>query len=397
MTQPQYGYAPQQGGYQTYDPNQQQYPQQAPQGYGYAPQGPAYAPPPNQYQQQVPNGYQSYGQQQPPQQPPQPQGAKGSLEDFYGQPSQGAGKGLTWNQVPNGYTYVGVVQRTPTDGDLFQDSDPKSGQLKTWKDGSPKFVLPVQLRIHHLDQMQQMTYPEGDARMFLRGGLRDELNRAMAEAGDSGVPKQGALVIVTLTHRKPGQNIATNVYEVHYYPEGVWEQSFSQYVYLKPSHSGQPQTQQQYPTPQQAPAQQYPQAGAPQNTQQAPYEQQAPAPGSVPYAAPAQAAPAPQQYAQPQYGQQAYDPNSAPVQGNPEVYAPNPQAPVNQGPAPYQPAAQPQNTQQAPVQEQLPYAQPQQAPAGQPPVQAGVQPSGLDSAKQALLARITGQPGVQGQ
>lgn len=430
MTQPAYGYPPQQP-----DPYAQQgYPPpygQPQPPYQPAPQG--YVPPqPGPYG--APNPYAGpWNGQQPgygvPQQPVQ-QGARGTLEDYYNQPTTGSGKGLTWKGVPDGYTYVGVVQRTPVDGDLFQDSDPQTKQLKTFRDGSPKLVLPVQLRIHHMDAMQAQTFPDGDARMFLRGALRDEVTRAMAEVGESGVPKAGALVIVTLTGRKPGNNIATNQYAVQYYPAGTWEQNFPQYTYLIPGqHAPAPQQFQQ-----QAP-QQF--GGAPQ---QAPYQQQAPAQ----YAAPAQAAPNPQQYAQPQYGQQAYDPNpqaapqyaapqAAPVQANAAVQQPNPQAqqapapaqyaqapamgqaagvqpqgnpntqaPVNQGPAPQQfqqPAAQPQ--QQVQGQQQLPIPGVNgQAPAGPPPAQPqiGVTGSALDPAKQQLLARLSGgaQPAPQG-
>jgi hypothetical protein len=405
MTQPQYGY-PQQGGYPVQQPDpyaQQGYGQPAP----YAqPQG-GYAPAPQGGYMPAPNGYVQGSQYGQPPAPPVPQGAKGTLEDFYQQPSQGSGKGLTWNNAPNGYTYVGVVARTPADGDVFQDSDPKSKQLKTFNDGRPKLVLPVQLRIHHMDALQQQNFPDQDARMFLRGGLRDEVTRAMAEVGESGVPKQGALVIVTLTHRKPGNNIATNVYAVQYYPAGTWEQTLSQYAYLlQPAPAG-PQSPAQY-------------GGAPQ---QAPYQQQAPAQPSYPqgpngYSAPAQAYPNPQQYAagsqapvpaqQPQYGGQAYDPNTQPVQANaaagypnpqgaehaaPQGYAPQPApnpnqqaAPVNQGPAPSQQAA-PQQFTQPP----LPIGQP--GPTNQ--AQPGVQASALDPAKQALLNRIAGQGAPQ--
>lgn len=400
MTQPVYDpYAQQQvpqgygqpapQGYQTYPT------QQSPVGYGNPFQGQPYPPQPP-----APYGQPGYGQ--PPAQPPMPQGAKGTLDDFYGQPTIGGGKGLNWKNMPNGYTYVGVVTRTPVDSDVFQDSDPITKQLKTFRDGSPRLVLPVQLRIHWMDQLQQTTYPDTEARLFLRGGMRDEVTRAMQEAGVSGVPQQGALMIITLTERKPGQNIATNVYAVQYHPAGTWEQHFPQYTYLTQPH--QPS----------APA------GQPMAPQQAPYQPQAPAQ----YAAPVQAAPNPQQYAQPgaqsygapagqpQYGGQAYDPNQAsnwianpnagqPVQANAAAAQPNPQsAPVNQGPAPTQQAAY--DPSQVAGQQQLPYGAPNgpapaAGPNGAPSPQQGVTPSALDPARQQLLARITNQPQAQPQ
>jgi hypothetical protein len=408
MTQPQYGY-PLQGGYPAppYQPDpyaQPGYVPTPPHGGGYLPAPNGYAPP--GYGQQAP----PYGQ---PPMPPVPQGAKGTLDDFYQQPSQGSGKGLTWNNAPNGYTYVGVVTRTPADGDVFQDSDPKSKQLKTFSDGRPKLVLPVQLRLVWQDALQQQNFPDQDARMFLRGGLRDEVTRAMQEVGESGVPKQGALVIVTLTHRKPGNNIATNVYAVTYRPQGTWEtdpafaavaQQLAQPA-PAPQASAAPQQapyQQQAPAYAPAPAPAYPN---PQQYAQAPQYGQAPVGGGV---MPTQAGQPPAQQAAPQYGGQAYDPNQAQVQ-QPYQAAPNayPQAPQDQG------TQQPQGAQVNPSQGQAPggyapqpqYTQPQlpmTAPAGalppqgQPPTQPGVQPSGLSPEKQALMNRLSGGQGQAG-
>lgn len=392
-----------------YGPPAQQ-PGQAPQGYAtYPPQQPAYNPNvphnPGAYGQQAPQGYAPqppYGQQAPMQQAPVPAGPplpQGTLDDFYNQRSVGSGKGLSWNQKPDGYRYVGVVTKTPGNADVFVDTQPaaQGGMPKQNRDGSYKYVLQVQLRIAWLDQFQQFTYPEQDARLFLRGGLRDEVTRAMHEAGAEGVPQEGALIDVTLTGRKPGNNIATNIFAVVYRPAGTWEND-PQYAPFAPQLLGG-----QAPQP---------------NPQQAPYQQQAPAQ----YAAPAQAAPNPQQYAQqaydpnqyaqaallpqgqaaPQYGQPAYDPNT-----------PQPSAPVNPGPAPSQPAAYDPNNPQYPQgrQQQLPYAPqgpqggpapqgPSQMPAGGPGPQ-GPQPqpgttgSALDPARQQLLARITNQQAQQ--
>jgi hypothetical protein len=357
-----------------------------------------YQQPPAQYG--PPPGYPpQYGQA--PAQPPAPQGAKGTLDDFYGQPSTGGGKGISWKDKQNGYRYVGVVKRTPVDADVFQDAEPpgspNAGKLKTWRDGSPKLVMPVQLVIAHLDQFQQFTYPEHDASVFLRGAMKEEVTRAMQEAGASGVPQQGALMDITLTHRKPGNNIASNVYAVVYRPAGTWE--------TDPAYAWVAQALAQ--PVQQATAPQAPAYGAPYNgaPQQAPYQQQAPAQ----YAAPAQAAPNPQQYAQPgaqpyggpaqqpQYGGQAYDPNTPQGQfhgatGSAEYGAPpaqqftqatTPQAPEHAAPQGYAPQPGAESNQQY-TQQQLPI---QTGPA---PAQPGVQGPALNPAQQNLLARMTG-------
>lgn len=391
MTQPQYGY-PQQGGYPA--PPYQPDPYAAPAPYGQPPVPQGYAPNPYQPapapQYGPPPGVQNpgYGQPQQPAQPMQPQGAKGTLDDFYGQPSGPSGKGISWKQKPDGYRYVGVVRRTPTDSDVFQDSDPQSKQLKFWRDGTPKMVLPVPLTLAWLDQFQQMEYADREAAVFLRGGMRDEVTRAMQEAGVSGVPQQGALMDITLTHRKPGNNIATNMYAVIYRPAGTWENDPNYgWVISQMQGGGLVAPQQQYPQ-QQVPAQY---GGAPQG----PY-QQAPAE----YAGP-QANPNPQQYAQAQYGQPAYDPNTPQAYGNAPVDQGTQQAhqgqPVNPSPGPADrpyAAPNPQNQGQQP---QLPFPQggqaPQEAgqmPAGNGPVpQAGVTPSQLDVNQQQLLARLT--------
>ena len=372
---------------QYYDPNQQgQYAQQPQQGY--YPQQPApqgYAP--NPYGQQVPQGYapQQYpGQQMMQPQPPQ-QDLSGDLDSFYAQRNTGGGKGVSWKGVPDGYNISGVVSRQITNGDVFKETyppnSPQAGQIRTNRDGSPKYAMQVPLKLMNLDPFQQRDYPEGEARLFLRGGLRDEVTRAMAEAGaPAGPPEAGAFIRVTLTHRKPGNNIATNMFAVLYRSPGQWEndpsltQFTQQQFYQPPSQPAQsPATGQVY-------------GGAPN---QGPYQQQAPAQ----YAAPAQPAPNPQQYAAQQYGQQAYDPNVA----SNWIAQPNtPQAPV-QDQLPYGGQQVPQGAVQQPQPPVPPQAPVQQPVQPQPPVQTGVQPSGLDPAKQALLNRLGGQQAPQGQ
>jgi hypothetical protein len=392
VTQPQYGYGPPQG-YPPPDPYAQQGPYQP---------APQYGPPPGY--QAPPPAYGQPGQYGPPpgapnpgygvpQQPPAPQGAKGTLDDFYGQPSGTSGKGISWKNKPNGYRYVGVVRRTPQDSDVFQDSDPQSKQLKTWRDGSPKMVLPVPLDLVWLDAWQQQEYADREAAVFLRGGMRDEVTRAMQEAGASGVPQQGALMDVTLTHRKPGNNIATNMYAVVYRPAGTWENDPA-YAWVAQQLSTTAPNQQvapaeQYPQ-QQSPAYGAPYGGAPQG----PYQQQAPAQ----YAAPAQAAPNPQQYApqgvpayggqaqQPQYGGQAYDPNTQ-QQGQPPAGMQAPAGAPNAGVQAAQPQQQYNDPSQVNGQQQLPYGN--QPPQG-PQAQAGVTQSQLAPAQQQLLGRLTG-------
>lgn len=419
MTQPQYGYPPQ-GGYP--DPNAGQY--GAPQGYAQPAPAPYQQPapqqyPPNPYAPPAPQygGYVApgaYAQGQPMAPPAQPGvDLSGDLDSFYSQRQTGGGKGISWKGVPNGYTIQGVVARPIGNGDVFKETyppnSPQAGQVRTNRDGSFKYAMQVPLKLMVLDQFQARDYPEGEARLFLRGGLRDEMTRAMAEVGaPEGPPEAGAFVRVTLTHRKPGNNIATNMFAVLYRSPGTWESDPTL------QQAQQPAQQPQYAPQQPAPAGQV-YGGAPQGPYQQPSQQQAPQQWAAPNAVAAPAYPNPQQYAQPQapaqgapqYGGQAYDPNQATQYGqvsqasvpglpqaapNPQQYG-QPQAPNTQAPAgavnPGDPAANPQQQGQ-PMQQQLPYGQPD---PNQPPVQAGVQPSGLDPARQALLNRIAGQQG----
>lgn len=385
------------------------------QPYYGTPQDPYSPQPPQQYPpapyQQVPNGYapapnpqytQSYGnppyppQQQYPgqqnpqhQEPPAPVGAKGNVGDFYKQPVVGGGKAISWKNKPDGYTYIGVINRTPGDADLFQDSDPQTKKLKEWNDGSPRMVMPVPIDLIPTDAWQAQEYADGLSKVMLRGGMLSEWNRAMEEVGIpvGTVPQKGALVFVTITGRKPGGNIATNQYRVVYLPAGTWEQD-PQYAGIVHALAGR-QAQQHAPAPQQAPYQQQatPVQYAPQN---------------------AVAAPNPQQYAQPQYGAApAYDPNQyqAPQQaqaaplpqgqatqyGPPPVqYDPNPQQAYQEasGNAGAHPQYAVPNAPQAPVQGQLP-GMPPVAPQAPAPAGAVGAP---DPHKAALIAQLQNRP-----
>ncbi|PSK96678.1 hypothetical protein CLV30_12560 [Haloactinopolyspora alba] len=236
------------------------YPQQFPQ-YPQYPQQPApqYPQPPAQ-----PMG-QPYPQA--PQQPPAQPLAKGSLDEFFGQPSAGGGPAISWKGKPDGTTYIGIVSREVTSGDVQQETDPQTGQPKTYRDGRPRFVMIVPL---HVQANQE--FPEGQARWYVRGQARDELVRAMAEAGaPSGPPEAGAVITVTLTGRRgSGGGIPSNVFAVRYQrPDGATAQPPV------------PQTEQPAPQPQPAPVQQ-------------PQPQPQPQPQYAQPPAPAPAAPAPQ-------------------------------------------------------------------------------------------------------
>lgn len=303
----------------------QYYPQQAPpqQQFPAQPQYPM-APPAPQYpaQQQYP-GQPAYGAPQPP----PVQLANGSIDDYYSQPSAGGGPSISWKDQPNGATVVGIVARDVTDGDIQQDTDPKTGQPKTYRDGRPQFVMKVTLTVQ-----PSPTFPDGEAALWVRGQMRDELVQAMGQAGVKGAPQKGAVLQVTLVERKPGRGaIPKNVYSVSYTPP-------NEAGAVAPSPAPAPVAQQAPVQPQAQPQQQFP-AAQPQGQQ-----------------VPAQF---PQQVQQPQLPMQ-------------------PQA-----------AQVPQ-----PAQQQFPQAAqaPAPAPAAQGPAQGAPQPpAGLTPEQQALLSTMTGQ------
>ena len=171
---------------QPYPP--QQYP---PQGYvapGYPYQPPQqYAPPAQPYPQVF--------QQVPPPQPEQALGAAGSLDGFQSQRTVGGAPGITWKDHEPPYTVKGTQIRDLKNSDVTQDRAPanQGGALKTYKDGSPMFVLSVPLYVPISQE-----HPDGEATLYVRGGLKDALDAAC-----NGVfPKGGDEWEITLTERK---------------------------------------------------------------------------------------------------------------------------------------------------------------------------------------------------
>jgi hypothetical protein len=170
-----------------------QYPPNSYAGPGYGapamyPAGPGY---PGQYP--VAQGYPA-----PPAQPSAP----GSLDGFYGQPSAAGGPSFKFQNKPMGTTYAGVVARPITDADVRQQTN-NAGVPQTYKDGRPKFILVVPMLVQ-----QSAEFPEGQAGWWVKGQARDELVRAMAEAGaPAGPPEAGAMIAVTLVGQRQIPNM----------------------------------------------------------------------------------------------------------------------------------------------------------------------------------------------
>lgn len=204
-------------------PAQPQYPQQP------APAAPQYPPAQPQFPQQFAPVPQPQYQGQPqqfapgyPQAAPMPQSpplAAGTLDGFFSQPTTGGGKSLTFNQI--GESYTGIVTRPITNGDIQQQTDTQ-GRPQTFRDGRPKYVMKVPL------QMQPTAaYPDGLAQWYVKGAARDELVRAMSEAGaPEGPPEAGSVIQVTHTAQRPSG-------------PGMNPSKLFQVVYRRPSSAGQ--------------------------------------------------------------------------------------------------------------------------------------------------------------
>jgi hypothetical protein len=315
MTQQPYGQPyPQQYPPQQYPP-QQPYPAQAP------PQ--QYAPPaqaaPVAYQQP---GYPPMPYGQPPAPPAQPL-AEGSLDAFYSQPSASSGPSLSWTDKqgqprPVGPTFVVRVARDVTSADVQQQTDMRTKAPLFYADGRPKFAMKVPVQLQHPE------FPDGEASWYVKGQARDELVRAMSEAGVEGSPKAGAIMQITLVNRRataPGMNPA-NVVQIRYTPPQGDQGTAA------PSPVAEPQAQQ-------APVQQYAPPADPQAQQwQQHVAAQTPLPPQVPQAPEL----AQQQYAAyaPQGQAQAQVPQQYP--GTPQAQAPAPAGQPGQGMDPGQAA-----------------------------------------------------------
>jgi hypothetical protein len=169
IMQPQYPQYPQQPTYPQQSYPTQPYPTYPQQGYGYPP---------------------------PPPPPPQPT-VQGTLDDFFDAPSAGQ-KAWVFKDRPIGTSYSGIVARPISKADIRQQTDGQ-GQPQRYRDGRPKFVMVVPMLVQPSPE-----WPEGQASWWVKGQARDELVRAMAEAGaPPGPPEAGAAITVTMIGMRP--------------------------------------------------------------------------------------------------------------------------------------------------------------------------------------------------
>ena len=188
---------------------------QAPQSYQQFPQGYPTTPPQN-YPQQFPQQFPQDYTQAPAQPLPQ-----GNLSDFFGQPSVSGGPSWSFKDKPVGQSYAGIVERALTNADIEPQTIPGTNRPATYRDGRQKWVMKVPMLVQ-----ADTDHPDGKATWYVSGQSRDELVRAMAEAGaPEGAPEPGAFIGVQLVGRKPsktpGFSPSNQVRVVYRRPEGA--------------------------------------------------------------------------------------------------------------------------------------------------------------------------------
>jgi hypothetical protein len=189
------------------------------------PQSPAPSPLPQVQQPQSQSQYAPNPSQQAQQ--PQPTLARGTLEDFYSQPSSGGGgKSATtyFKNKPQGSWLHFRVNRDITNADVQQMTDVNNVPQK-WKYGpladKPKFNLIVPgTVVASGDGQHVLTHPEGELRLWLKPGpVTDSFRAALAAAGeDSGFPKAGSEIVMISAGEKAGKQgySPTKLYDFQY-------------------------------------------------------------------------------------------------------------------------------------------------------------------------------------
>lgn len=195
----------------------------------YAPQAPV-SPPQAQFQQ--PQYAPQYAPQPQFAQPapqvaaPEPVLARGTLEDFWDQPSvTGGGAGVTkfFNGKQQGHWLDMIVSRDLLHSDTRQQTD-INGVPQAYKDGRPKFVLIIPVTVTaSSDGSHGSFFPEGNATIWVKGALKDEFARALAAAGMREI-KGGTRIIMTGAGEKPSNRpgfSATKLYQINLFaPDG---------------------------------------------------------------------------------------------------------------------------------------------------------------------------------
>lgn len=160
-------------------------------------------------------------------QQPQPELARGTLEDFYSQPtSSNGGKGASqyFKNKPVGSWLQFRVDRDITNADVSQLTD-VNNVPQTWKygpmAGKPKFQLVVPGTVlASSDGTHGQVFESGTLRLYLKPGPVTDAFRAALQAGgeNSGFPKGGSEIVMIGAGEKQNKAgySATKLYDFRY-------------------------------------------------------------------------------------------------------------------------------------------------------------------------------------
>lgn len=161
---------------------------------------------------------------------PQQAAARGTLEDFFNQPSGGFGPSVTskfFNQRQQGSWLQLTVLHDVTNADVQHQKTPQ-GVLQYFKQNGqddltrPKLVLVVKVQVTgSSDGTHTTAFSDGQATLWLKKGpVTDNLVAAMTAAGDpSGYPKMGAQMVMQSSGEQASRTVgfsATKLYSFQY-------------------------------------------------------------------------------------------------------------------------------------------------------------------------------------
>jgi hypothetical protein len=168
---------------------------------------------------------------------PQPEAARGTVEDFWNQPTGGnGGKGASsyfksnTHEKPQNSWLQFTVDRDVNGNDVQQMTKFGTNILETWQFGpqkdKPKFQLIVPgTVIASGDSTHDQFFEGGALRLYLKPGPVSDAFRAALQAGgeSSGFPKAGSTVVMVKGGQKPNKSgNPTQLYDFTYTaPNGV--------------------------------------------------------------------------------------------------------------------------------------------------------------------------------
>jgi hypothetical protein len=111
-----------------------------------------------------------------------------STNDSYGFFQSGAAS-LKFLEL--GTTHSGVISEEPY---VQQQTDPKDGSPKTWKNGDPMLQLVVPMKTQYRDA--EIEDDDGERRLFIANkGMREAVQRAVSTSGAKGLDVGGTLTV----------------------------------------------------------------------------------------------------------------------------------------------------------------------------------------------------------